>query len=302
MEAQTTNGASNLRKRLFEKWEWAKNVRQTLEECLAKEKRVEYGHDLPLLGRLFYHTLVDSQEHGNRRSRTRGLEKDNEKLFVEAEKIHSDCVDIVPNSADEDYWNVFAAMYRSKPEFMGAITDVNIQIVPADPPLWQLEPVVRNSGAFSIWRVIRMFQLSIRRPHNRLLIKNTLLDTEIFRSRYDVSDNGGYVQKDDRPDSNPEKPQNRTEDIGEVVQDSGIDRLVAALSTRCPCPRPLSLRYFLLMLNIVDISDDEKDELSLSSRSSKEPDGMNREIDDESTFIDSLVNRGAQSTDQTIPH
>ena len=212
IEARTTDGASNLRKRLFENWEWAKDVRQKLEECLAKEKRVEYGHYLTLLARLFYHELEHPPEHGNRRFRTTGLEKENEKLFVEAEKIPSDCVDIVPNTADEDYWNIFAALYRSKPELM------------------------RNSGAFSIWRVIRMFQLSIRRPQNRRLIKNTLLDTETFRSRYDVSDNGRYVQKDDRG----------TEGIGEVGQDSGIDRLVAAISTRCRCPRPLSLRYFLL--------------------------------------------------------
>ena len=237
IEARATDGVSNLRKRLFENWQWAKDVRQTLEECLAKEKRVEYGHNLTLLARLFYHTLEHSPEHGNRRFRTTGLEKENEKLFVEAEKIPSDCVDIVPNTADEDYWNVFAAMYRSKPELMGAITDVNMQTVQGDPPLWQLESVVRNPGAFSIWRVIRMFQLSIRRPQNRRLIKNTLLDTEIFRSRYDVGDNGRYVEKDNRG----------TEGIGEVGQDSGIDRLVADISTRCRCPRPLSLRYFLLM-------------------------------------------------------
>ena len=246
MMAQTTDGASDLRKRLFEKWEWAKIVRQTLEECLAKEKRVEYGHDLTLLGRLFYHTLEHSPEHGNRRFRTRDLEKDNEKLFVQAEQIPSDCFDIVPNSADEDYWDVFVAMYSSKPELMGAITSVNMQTVQGDLPLPQLEPAVYNSGGFSIWRVIRMFQLSIRRPQNRLLIENTLLNSEIFRSRYDMSDNGGYVQKDDQPESNPEKPQNGTGGIGEVGQENGIDRLVAAISTRYLCPRPLSLRYFLL--------------------------------------------------------
>ena len=246
IERQTSDGASSLRKRIFEEWEWAKNVRQTLEECLAKEKRVEYEHDLKLLGRLFYHTLEHSPEHGNRRFRTRDLEKDNEKLFVEAEKLPSDCIDIVPNPADEDYWDVFAFMYRNKPDLMGAITDVNMQTLQEDTPLWQLESGVRNSGAFSIWRVIRMFRLRIRRPLNRLLIQDILLDTEMFRSRYDVGDNGRYVQKDDQPESTPEKSQDDTGDTGEVGHESGTDRLVAALSTRCLFPRPMSLRYFLL--------------------------------------------------------
>lgn len=74
-----------------------------------------------------------------------------------------------------------------------------------------------------------MFQLSIRRPQNQLMIKDNLLDTEIFRSKYDAGDNGSYIQKDGPRGSNPKKPQSDTEDFGEAGQSNAIDRLLTAL-------------------------------------------------------------------------
>ena len=73
LKEQITEEALSLQLRLFERWEWARDVRRTFEECLSAEKKKEYEGDIRLLGRLFHHTLEHSPEHGNRKFRTRLL-------------------------------------------------------------------------------------------------------------------------------------------------------------------------------------------------------------------------------------
>ena len=146
-----------------------------------------------------------------------------------------DCIDVLPNPADDKYWNIMAAMCHIQPGLVEAITYVDMQHLEKDTPLWQSKKIGNNSKEFSIWKVIRIFHFSIRRAQNRTLIKGALLDTESFRSIYDAGEHGTYVQKDNSAVSNSEKPEEGTEDLGEAERMGGIDKLLAALSTKIPC-------------------------------------------------------------------
>lgn len=228
-DAITGAESSNICKRLFERWEWASTVRLALKESLSTENVTEYKADDLLLEKEICNRLAMSPEHGHRQFRTKNLKEENGSLFLEFRHLNSESVVVVPSPKDDKYWNVLKDMYQSTPVLMKSLTNLDMQAFQENPPLWPAGQIPGHDELFSIWKLVRMFDLGLSRPKNQILVSESLLKTDDFVSQYSSDIDGGYVKKaDDRAGNNEDAQNNKPKTDGERSGD-GLDRLIAAL-------------------------------------------------------------------------
>lgn len=228
-DAATGAESSNICKRLFERWEWARTVRLTLKESLSTENVTEYKADDLLLEMEFCHSLAMNPEHGHRKFRTKKLKEENGSFFLKFGQLNAESVVVIPSPKDDKYWNILKDMYQSSPVLMRSLTNLDMQAFQENPPLWPDGKIPGHDELFSIWKLVRMFHLGHSRPDNQILVSEKLLQTDEFVSQYSLDIHGGYVKKaDDRAAKDEDAQDDQPKTDGERSGD-GFDRLMAAL-------------------------------------------------------------------------